>query len=511
MTPTARLGGLLDNHASVCASFLTDTQRTNRSARQLRLLGQPILALEGSLIPILRRIQGASERSQNLSKLTHVYPEIFPSTDILLGLAQTSEVVNEVTSKHDPTVSELLAFGRAIVREKRRRAAQTVPIIAVAGGAAGGAVRLVLLNKEELGWEESKNAKLTSFTANRGEEGYWVGNGSPIQQLVFADMEDEAKPWLAVRYGGAISILQPLLHAEIYFREPSRPNMLPYTPSRLDPNHIVTLQVQRSGGFPIADVTFNPWNNRQIATIDQRGHWAIWNVDVQTHKTGAWTINESIKGTVSETSAQGQGEPKIVGDGWGAILWSSDMNTIVVSNRTMLAVYDVTNDPLKLAVPCDFVNMATDWILDLKRSPSDPDLVFVLTTSSIFCLHVSNPRNEDESIKSIESGARRLLSWRHFRDPQDISLRMNITQGRGNVTHGKDTASEFLLFPHLALAYTHIVASNFGATLYSLKRFNDCVYSGTFDEIFDSYYLRIRSVHCQATRREAFTIRDRRQ
>ncbi|KAK4693750.1 RNA polymerase I-specific transcription initiation factor RRN6, partial [Lecanoromycetidae sp. Uapishka_2] len=167
--------------------------------QKLQPLGQPVAALRGSRKHDLNVCQNATERAQNIRHLTHQYPELLPSATFLPDLAQKSEAVVEVTSSHDPTVSDLLAFGRALVGKRTRRGAATVPIAAVPGGSGGEAVRLVLLSKEQLAWEDSKNVKLSSLTAKGGELAWWFGNGSAIQQLVFADMEGEAAPWLAVR------------------------------------------------------------------------------------------------------------------------------------------------------------------------------------------------------------------------------------------------------------------------------------------------------------------------
>jgi len=426
----------------------------NVIARQLLPLGTSILALEGSQQYDVRRAQSATERSQNLSDLTSEYPALLPSATLLPGLALTSEVVTEVTFNHDPIVSELLAFGQAIDLTAERRGVRTVPIAAVAGGAAGEVVRLVLLSKEQIGWEDSKNVKLSSFTAKDGEEGWWTEHGSPIQQLVFADMEDEVIPWLAVRHGGAISILQPLLRREVVVPDYARPEMLPHPPSRLDPHHIVTLPVQRSGGVAIVDVTFNRWNNQQIATLDQYGRWAIWNIEAQSMRRRIWTINESVRGTMVKGSEQDHGEPRVIADGWGAVLWAGDTNTIVVSNRTALVVYDIKDEPEELPVPNNLSQVSTDWILDVKSSPSDLNQIFVLTTSSISWLHISTVREEDDSKKS-ESGARCLLSWRHFRDSGDVSLRLNITHASQDTNPGEDLASQYLRIFHFTSANAH--------------------------------------------------------
>ena len=62
----------------------------------------------------------------------------------------------------------------------------------------------------------------------------------------------------------------------------------------------------------------------------------------------------------------------------------------------------------------------TDWILDVKRCPIQPSRLFVLTTSSIARIDLDLDSLQEDSISSI----RPRLLWRHFRDPEDLTLRL---------------------------------------------------------------------------------------
>ncbi len=398
--------------------------------RELKQIGQPVRALQSPLRWPPAHVQSATERTRNIKLLTHQYPELGPASFLLPELAQISEVVDHVTSVHDPTVSELLAIGEAVdVDNKNRRS--TLPIAAVAGGAAGEAVRLILLSNEKQGWEDSKNIRLSTFSSKGGEEGWWSGNGSPIQQLIFAEAEGRSSSWLAVRYHGAISVLRPQLRRNADTLSFAYAASTRNPPSRLNANHIVTLSIDQGNHVPYSDVAFNPWYNQQIATIDQKGAWAIWDIEKlgkQDKGRRFWTVKKIRGGGLLDSLPEGpEGETmnSSIADGWGVVLWAGDLSTIVVASRRMLAVFDVTGDPKLLSTPRLISTTTSEWILDVNRSSTDLTHVFVTTTSSVFWLQVVASAGYHEG-QEMAAGAKCLLSWRHFRDPEDISLSLQI-------------------------------------------------------------------------------------
>ena len=396
--------------------------------RELKLIGQPVRALQSPLDTPAVHVQSAIERTQNIKDLTHQYPELLPASSLLPGLAQVSEVINGVTSSHDPTTSELLAIGGAVDTDRRGHGLKTVAIAAVAGGAAGEAVRLVLLNNEKLGWEDSKNIRLSAFSSKGGEEGWWYGNGSPVQQLVFAEAEGRPSSWLAVRHHAAISVLRPELrrNADLPLLAPAASTR--NSPSRLNAKHIVTLPIGHDYDVPYSDVAFNPWYNQQIATIDRKGFWAVWDIEKREKLAKGrrfWSVKKTQDGRLLEGLPEEETLASNFADGWGVVLWAGDPSTIVVANRRMFAVFDITGNPRRLLAP-DLVSTTTlDWILDVKRSSKDSAHVFVTTTLSIFWLQITSSARGHDS-EEMAAGAKCVLSWRHFRDPEDISLSLGV-------------------------------------------------------------------------------------
>ena len=444
--------------------------------RELKPVGQPVQALQSPLYGPAAHIQSATERIRNIKDLTHQYPELLPASSLLPGLAQVSEVVNEVTSGHDPTVSELLAIGEAVDRDSRGHGSKTVSIVAVAGGAAGEVVRLVLLKNEKLGWEDSKNIRLSAFSSKGGEEVWWSGNGSPIQQLVFAEADGRPSSWLAVRYHGAISVLRPHLRRNADMAPLAHAAAARIPLSRLNANCITTLKTNEADDVPYSDVAFNPWYNQQIATVNQKGGWAVWDIEKIEKRTRGrrfWKHEKVRLGNLLDGLSEEKKPTVSVADGWGAVLWAGDRSTILVADRRMLAVFDITRDPRRLIAPNLVSSTTSDWILDVKRSSKDSTHVFVTTTFRIFWLQITGSAGNlgDEE---MAAGAKCLLSWCHFRDPEDMSLSLRIADDseRGDLEDNRECRSLCMCFYILlCLSYSSNHSSTLLAPNWSDNRF----------------------------------------
>lgn len=468
--------------------------------RELKPIGQLVRAFQSPLHGPTAHVQSATERAQNIKDITHQYPELAPASSLLPALAQVSEVVNDITSKHDPTMSELLAFGEAVDPDSRGHGSKTVPIAAIAGGGAGEAVRLVLLNNEKLGWEDTKNIRLSAFSAKGGEEGWWSGNGSPIQQLVFAEAEGRPSSWLAVRYHGAISVLRPQLRLNADMLPLAYAASSSNSASRLNANHIVTLPIDQAIDVPYSDVAFNPWYNQQIAIVDQKGGWGVWDIEKREKKAKGirgWTVNKVHSGLLLDDLHEGETLTARVSDGWGAVLWASDVSTVVVAGRRMLAVFDITGNPRRLVAPNLVSTTTSEWILDVKRSSKDSTHIFVVTTFSIFWLLIISPAGNHGG-EEVAAGAKCLLSWRHFRDPDDISLSLRIADDSERENSDDDRESRSLC----TCCYNFVClscSSNSRPAILSLDRSNKRLYLSVCKVTLESSTLRFRSLLPPAT------------
>lgn len=400
-------------------------------ARQLKPLGQPSTILPPSTDHTsLGNLQLAADRTQNIKNLTRSFPELVPGISLLPKLAQVSEVVNELTSHHDPILSTLLAFGKAKTERpkhlKRRSKPPDVPIAAVVGGSAGEAVRLFQLKEEFLGWGEKDHVGLKVLRPMIEEQCWWIGNGTPIQQVCFGEAKGDSTSWLAIRYHGATTILQPSLRSGAFPVKPTHGSnsKLQCFPSRLDSNPVITLPIQQTGGFSHVDISFSIGDALQFALVDQQGHWSIWKLKAPNTSSRTWTVNAGPKGKIFEDTVD-NGSKTTNYDGWGAIIWLDDDRLIVVADRKSLSFFKI-EEPLKKLAALDLnLTKNSDWILDMKKSPSDDTNFLVATSTRVFWLRLVSPDSK-QAIGDPSSGASILLSWRHFRDEGDTSLKMNV-------------------------------------------------------------------------------------
>lgn len=373
------------------------------------------------------KIQSALGRNQNIKQLTQTFSELVPALSLLAEFSKASEIINQFTTTHDPARANLLAFGKAEDKILKHNDSEDLPIAAIAGGPTGNTLRLVLLRKEQLGWEDDKELGLQRLAFRGAEQGWWSGIAGPILQVCFAETKGKSRSWLAVRYHSATAILHPLLLSNPVQASLAPPSHSQYPPSRIDANHIATLSIQSTGGSPHADVSFNPWDHMQFGIVDDQGHWTLWRLGRDDQHKDLWITEAGLSGHI----ADGNGEDSESvnnsndNDGWAAILWAGNGDTIVVANRKILCLFHVIKNVKQLISPNLSPSSSADWILDVRRSPSDDNQIFVTTCTRIFWLHIPS-FGDRRSDKDSELRASVLLSWRHFRDQGDISLRISV-------------------------------------------------------------------------------------
>ncbi|KAI9835595.1 MAG: hypothetical protein M1819_002046 [Sarea resinae] len=371
-----------------------------------------------------RRLLGKRLQHETQS-LVQSHPQLVPGLDSLVPFATVSEAVTRLTAHNDPIVSDLFAFGKAADLDNQVSGARTVPIVAVAGGKSGETVRLIHVRSQSLAWGFHKGVQLGVPVLGEGEEGCWSGTGAAVQQIRFAETGGEPSAWLAVRSPTSTTILRITYHrvpvpsssAERGFRHF-------HPPSRIHANQIVTIPVG-STGITHADVSFNPWYHRQIAIVDQKGNWGVWEIEGQKRKRSLYTAVAGTGGHIYDGLDQDTEKDHLGNaDGWAAVLWVGNVKTVVVCNRRHMALFDLDAEPRRLPCPDLSIAKTSNWILGIERSPLKENHFFILTSSHLFWLEVTP---FDASIERADAGCKILVSWRHFRHGEDIGLRFSLS------------------------------------------------------------------------------------
>lgn len=343
---------------------------------------------------------------------------------MLPALAQVSEAVIDATSAYDAATSTLISFGTAIKLRNRGSEPRTVEVVAIAGGPAGEAVNIFRLPMVQAQFEGREDLKLTHWTIDKTEKGSWAGHGSPIQQVCFSKDSGQLGGLLAVRCLNVTAVLQPVVRDRPVpptAVSRKRPSSKDFQPSLLDPNPIVDLPISLTGDCPHADVTFNPWDQHQLAVLDTNGRYSIWNIEERCKRKTVWNVSASSSGNMPV-----EGEDTFSGtvpsDGWGIILWVSDPSTILIARRSTIALLDTTTGAQQMLGHGLGLEGASEWIFDVKRHPEDPTQLFVLTSSCISWLRVTN----DGLSSKGEATMHILLARRHFRSHEERSLQMSL-------------------------------------------------------------------------------------
>ena len=403
------------------------------TAPQLHSLGESRLLIPPQLSKATSQKESTSaKRKFTINKLVQAYPDLAPSSVLLPSLAENSEAVQQNSAAYDPATSDLLALGRALHPRHRRNRPKRVPVIAVPGGAAGELVRIIQLVPEIIGWDDESSVKLKDEILYPKVQGLWSGNGSNVQQLQFAEINNEPTEWLAVRHGGSITILRVIL------REREIPTLfrLSYFPAidedvefLLELEHIHTLIPQHSGGMSYADVCFNPWNPFEFAVVDQASQWRIWRNQAIQKRRNVWTLVAGLSGQLDEDVSEDSdpcSHSNSKHDGWAAVKWISDGTGVVVCNRKSTKCFELRDPPGLTSAFNLGLKKSKAWILDIKQIPRNPDHFFITTSSRLFYVRLSLAHAKDQ--EEAQFSTKILCSWVHFRNEVDLSLTMCITE-----------------------------------------------------------------------------------
>ena len=365
-------------------------------------------------------ITASQQRATSTKLLVKSRPEIYPAGPLLL-----SHIGSQASTHQKPHIGQTLAIGQVVDVEKAFGSRKTT-IIATACGEAGHVLRLTIPRVERHEWGRQSSARLSLLDAASPDHGYWVGRGGRILQITCAEDGNTPTTRLAVRQANATTIFRPLYGSNPTPATAPNGYAKTYPPSRINANPIATLTAQRSGSRGHADVTWNPWYSRQFAVVDDDGSWSIWDVEGGVKKDVSARLIVGKSGNIYDGFVP---DPALKApnnaDGWHKILWVGTFGMIVVCNRRHLAIFDVKSAPVRIQTKKFFSARNPDWILDSKRSPSNPSHLFILTSSRIFWLEII-PIGE---VNGGYAGFRILLSFRHFRDANDNSMRLTTVDG----------------------------------------------------------------------------------
>ncbi|PYI04825.1 hypothetical protein BO78DRAFT_346920 [Aspergillus sclerotiicarbonarius CBS 121057] len=361
-------------------------------------------------------------------------PRVYPELAACWPLSSNETLSHAITTCEtcDPLVSSLFDIGYAVDLENNDSGSRVVSIAVVASGECGNTISFRKIQDDVV---ELRGKTITSIRVpaiGQPESIEWSAGGAPVRQICFARTVEEKATWMAARLPHSTTIFRPQYHRNSVpvLGSCDGDHVLPNRSrkSRLDANPLVEISNMRTGGFAHADVTFNPWYQKQFAIVDERGNWSVWELSGRHRRTkGNWTAVSVKSGTLPWLDL-GDGHdsndhPRH--DGWAAIEWAGDVNSFIVSDRRCPMLYRMDSGQVYPYMIELGLKRRSEWILDIKRSASNVSHVFILTTTRIFWLDITS--SPDPTIATGCDSRPPLyprLSWRHFRDPEDTTLRL---------------------------------------------------------------------------------------
>ncbi|KAJ5714287.1 uncharacterized protein N7483_011468 [Penicillium malachiteum] len=374
---------------------------------------------------------GPYGRPLNANSIPHALPELGVPWSSIDGHA-ASKLIARTNELYDPRASTLLDLGYALDVGKQNG---IVSIAAAVTGESRNIISLRVIAEEttELPLDEL-SVKVPAI--GDAEVTEWSTQGARIRQICFSqpaqDEEDKAT-WMAARLPESITIFRPL-----YLQDPAPmhlhhddPALLPLSlrNSRLDANPVVEILSSHTGGFTHADIAFNPWYQRQIAILDTRGNWSLWEIQTKRHRRKADGLAlPGRKGSLPSIDQEDVNAARH--DGWGSIQWIVDYSTLIVADRRCVMIFRVEGDEVRTRAVELKLGRQSEWVLEVRRSVKNASQFYVLTTTRLILFDMRTAREDEEGVRLPLQYS---LAWRHFRDTEDTSMRLSELSLRGGL------------------------------------------------------------------------------
>lgn len=314
------------------------------------------------------------------------------STDIapLLAQAQKEPSVTRALPSHKP----IMAVGDIQILTHRPGFAKA---LATAAGKAGDVLRLNLLLPSVRFWTAVEPVGVEMWKAPDYDEAYWSEYQSPINYIKFVESRGRSGRLLLllVQQAAATTIFRPYISRLPTETEGGLPGQ---KPSLLNPNLLVSISSESTGGNPHCDVSFNTgtdFQDPQIALIDEAGYWSVWNIKgVERGATASlrWCgqVDQGFLAQLSPRRPSFREKCRLMWIKASQGCASEDAldskaarsSALLVCSSTSLQVVDVDLAEISPSLRMS-TSLTPENILDVQACPLGPGLIFVLTTRAL--------------------------------------------------------------------------------------------------------------------------------
>lgn len=309
------------------------------------------------------------------------------------------------TIAYDPTFGQMFA----IFDIRSRSGLTSSKAIAYVTGETGTILNISILKYEA---KELLNNKKESVDVNALipllADPFQVSLSEPIKQIEHCKLKDSfdyIPPYLIIRSDSKIYVLNCFKGKSQHYN------------SLIELDILGELQTTDLMGFNFADVAFNPWISTQFGVVDVKGNFSIWNINSKKEVLTKLKKLDSKRKTSAEEPDFALKINSTIYDvaelsNWKRITWSYDYNHIFVISRSSLTQFELTPE-----LSSQKLVTSDTWsrIQDINKNPESMNYAFMLTSKELVWFEISNP-------------LRRLMSWKHFLDDKDPSLKLQISE-----------------------------------------------------------------------------------
>ncbi|KAL6864428.1 RNA polymerase I-specific transcription-initiation factor domain-containing protein [Trichoderma novae-zelandiae] len=397
--------------------------------------------------------------------------------DIALGNTAYEDVLKDDmaalnVSDEIPNTRPLMAIGHA-PDPSDRSGIRKLPMMAVACGEAGELLRLARMEDVQLQWGDDADAFLNIETIDptqRDAETMWTNDGLPIRQIKFAGnrLQDDTLRWLLIQKETATTVLRPEFRKVLTTSNQPMSSLIRERPSLINPNPLLTIPHNQTGGVAHSDVALLATahgRSHQLVIIDEGGYWSIWDLPGawQVQRKGTPQVSLSKCGHISDgllaklpshSSFPRERHGLLVLEGvWHGKMESSQIpsarKATDPTTRYLLMWNHERMEVLNLDANIFLPRLGRiirqrgklDWILDIHRSPTRQNHVFILTQYHITWVDVFS---RDESGQGPLKPSI-LLSCPHLGTKKDDS-RMFVCRASDD---DEDTSLVFVYYPRM--------------------------------------------------------------
>lgn len=344
-----------------------------------RLDDESALLYKASAPPRLLVPAQSSEFNAN-SKVYNDLKDVSVSQEILKSYLVESRSLTSAIS-YDPTVGPLFEFHHL----RMKRGVRYSPVLAYVTGESGTILNVSVASRSGRECDRHGPHLWAPFQ---------VALSEPIKQIHFSKLSetfDFIPPFLLVRTDSNVYVLNCLRTTD----QPSSSQL------GIELTLIDQLSTKDLAGESFTDVQFNPRNYSQFAVVDRKGNFAVWTISVSKKNANQLTLACMDTSTVPDRCELSS---------WNKVVWANNNKQLFVITRSSLWLIDIPNrdKAYKLA-------SADTWsrFLGLQRCGQ---FIFLLTSKELIWLqHASDDLN-------------RLMSWKHFLDDTDPSMKVHVSE-----------------------------------------------------------------------------------